>query len=631
MDEMIKAELDSEIPTAFHAKMLTDSLALVKMSRTAMSEYYPHWDRNDAIYRGQRTADSADKKASERDEPSKMIVPASYAQVQTFVSFCLQLFTQRERLFELVGISAEDHDAARIAEAFVARDLKKSKFTVVLYQFLKDIGRFGVGILKTCWHQEMQNTVVQQPGVLANSPGGSQIQQTLKFLGNRISVVSPYSFFPDPRVPIGEFQRGEFVATEQYMTNAALRQLEAEGVISGVQFIPAMTNREISSRGGSTRLHGFNIENGKQLAPESLKDGAIVTEIQRSIIPSEYMIEDKPLGPETFPVKYVIWYANDQRVIRCEPMNYVHDEFTYSVGEYDPDQANLVNDGLQQVIAFLQEALTWFVNSRITNVRKVIGNKLIVDPSGIQMKDLAERNPVIRLQATAARQGVDKFIKQLDVVDVTANHVKDADVLFNWIQVATGINDNALGQFHTGRRSAQEARTVATAAAARLKMVALLIFETALETMARQMVSNLRDGLDEAQVVRLVGMEQAARGATFIKADKTALIGEYDFEVFDGTLPSERNLTAQFLGEVLTGLMAQPEAAIALQMDPKELMRETMLLRGVRNPERFRLAAPPQQAVPQPQQGMQPGAEVPQEPAPQMDQFANGLDGLIQG
>src|SRR2546430_12745659 len=75
----------------------------------------------------------------------------------------------------------------------------------------------------------------------------------------------------------------------------------------------------------------------------------------------------------------------------------------------------------------------------------------------------------------------------------------------------------------------------------------------------------------------------------FIGDTKQVLVGKYEFEIFDGKITSERSNTAQALEEVLQMLLQNPNAAILFGLDPKKLLREIMILRGVKNPERFAL------------------------------------------
>lgn len=620
MDKKIQKELEAEEMSETHVKLLADTRALVEMSRKKMGTYYPMWDHNIDVFNGVIRADKDDVAARERKEPEKMVVPIAYSQVMTFVSFCFTMFTQRERMFELLGMSEEDAKPAKIGEAFLARDLSHNCIEEKLFQFLLDVARCSLGVYKVYWTREtqMMRQQVTKPmvsflGMNLGSTTTEVMQETTKYLGNRICNVSPYRFFPDTRLPLSRFQEGEFCASEDEYSYTTLKQMEHNGVVAGVKHIKSFTEQQWNAR-GDTRTGAQSADfigmgrAGLSGTSGQSKGNILVTEVERSIIPSEYMLDGKPVGTETYPVKYLIWIANDQRIIRFEPLNYLHNEFTYTLGQFTPDQHNLINMSLSDTIDSLQSVISWFINSHITSVRKVISNYLIVDPNGVEMQDLKDRKPVIRLKATASG-GIDRFVKQLSVSDVTANHLTDVEMLQKMVQIVTGISENLMGQFHGGRRSAQEARNVNTGAVSRLKMLATILFKTAMEPMAKQMLSNLRDGLDEEQVVRLVGpLLSAEGGAGFVKADKADLAGNYDFEVFDGTLPSEKALQAQALQEFLGAFVANPQAAIALQLDPREMTLDAMELRGIRNPARYTLkpTPPPANVIDPNAQGGQP-------------------------
>ena len=75
------------------------------------------------------------------------------------------------------------------------------------------------------------------------------------------------------------------------------------------------------------------------------------------------------------------------------------------------------------------------------------------------------------------------------------------------------------------------------------------------------------------------------------------LVGDYDFEVFDGTLPSERYERAAALEEFLVTMMKSPQMTPVIGFDPVRLVKEWMELRGIRNPERFLMDAYRQQEL----------------------------------
>jgi hypothetical protein len=604
MLDYVAKDLNNKEMSPFHQQMLKDCKALVDMSRRDMGQYYGQWDRNDQVYRGEIKPDEQDKKASERKEPTKMVVPMSYSQVQTFVAFCIQLYNQKENFFELTPMNEDSHKPAKIGEGFLSRDLNKSNWDGKLYQFLLDIARFGTGVIKTCWVHDKKRTVervtLPPKTFLGISFGQGKTEEKVsmktKFLGNKIVNISPYRFYPDTRLPISRFKEGEFCASEDEYSWTQLKNMQKNGEISGLEHVKdvPMTDKMLQERGPSRWASMRAVKESTNVAGTGQSKGVyLLTEVQRWIVPNEYEVDGKPLGEEDYPVLYNIQYVNDTRIVKCEPMNYDHDEFTYDCAEFNPDMHRFMNPGLSDSIDMLQSVISWFINSRITSVRKVIDNKLIVDPEGVEMKDLADRNPIIRLKTNAGSRGIDRWIKQLDVHDVTTNHIKDAEFLRELVEITTGINENIMGQFHGGRRSATEARNVTSAAAARLKVIATIIFYAAIEPMGRKMLSNLRQGLDEETMVKVMGLTDAIEGAQFMKAAKGDLNGEYDFQIFDGTTPSEKSVIAQTIEQYLLALMRSPEAALALQIDPRAMFMEALELRGVRNPRRFTLKSPP--------------------------------------
>ena len=610
MDPRFAEEFGQEEITEFHKRLLEKCKSMVDMSRRHMSSYYEQWDRNLEVYEGKRVVDKEDVAAQNRNEPQKMVVPMTYAQVQTFKAFCTAMYMQKERMFSLVGTGEEDHKAAKVAEALIARDLTVNKFILKLDQFLLDLARFGVGVLKTTWVKEtMWSTVPveQPPPMLFGSPMMQEPtvtmerQQVTKYLGNRVLNVSPYCFFPDTRLPLSRMQDGEFCASEDVYNMTDLYQWSAEGVVVGAEHVKpykADTNNERQRRSHLTRLLERSSGTAHDVvSPSKNTSGTtVITEVQMKVVPKQFTYPDDagkevyPFGEDMTPQKWVVWYANDDRIVNIEELSFDHDSFTYDVAEFQPDVHNLVNIALADVIDKLQDVNSWLINAHVTNVRKVIGDKLIVDPSKVMMDDLVQRRPVIRLSKNAAGTGVKDAVMQLGMVDVTSNHMQDSQLLHQTMQTTTGINDNAMGQFFTGRRTAQEARLAGSGSAARLKQTATLVFVMSLESMARKMVSNHKQGLDEATYVQVVGdLADPLVYQQFKLVSREDLGGSYDFEVFEGTLPSDRSTQAQAIQEFLVALLSNPETMLMLGYDPKKLTEEWLELRGIRNPKRFEL------------------------------------------
>jgi hypothetical protein len=589
MDERIRKELEAGKDTPLHRALLSHVRSLVEMSRTKMKDSYCQWDAFDDVYRGKRFPDKSDLERRKKEEPEKMVVPLAYAQVQTFVAFCIMLYTQKDTVVELQAESPEDEQPAKLGEALIERDLRSGCFVPKLKQYLTDIARFGLGVFKHVWVRETQMVREKVPLSGSDQAYSSEPVMRTKFLGNRIENISPYHFFPDPRVPLSKLQEGEFCADEDEVSILSLEKLQKDGVVAGVKNIPRWSGTELADRQGKSRLFS-QAQDVTTKGHGQSKGMCIRTEVQVWLTPSEFKLSDEsPMGPEDYPILYVITYANDQTVIRCEPMNYLHNEFTYDLAEFNSDLHHLINTSLSEIIDLLQSTISWFINSKVTNVRRVIQNRLVYDPSAIEDEDLKKDTPHIRMNSAAYGGDVRRFLFQLQLQDVTTGHINDVEVLKQLMMEVTSISENGLGQYATGRRSAEEARNVNFNAASRMKITAMCIYMMGLEPMFRKMLSNLRDGLDEETYVRVRGTASDPAEYTGFKVTRDQLVGSYDFKVFDATLPSEKGYLASQIGDMLQAMMASPEAIPLFGYDPRKLFDKMFELRGVKNLESLKL------------------------------------------
>lgn len=593
MDKDISKALNTD--GNFHNDLLQHCKKLVEVSRSYMGRFYDQWDNNDKTIRGERVPDQADAKAAQRGEPTKLTLPFSYAQCQTFIAFMMSLFNQRADFYEIEDSGLDGPNPELDAEQCLSRDLRRSQFSRIQYQCYLDLCRCSICVIKHLWDEETETVAAAPaPGTPEQATlfGGTlpastePVEQTIfKRQGNKVFAVNPYHFFPDVRLPLSRFQEGEFCASEDEFSIVRLKQMQKDGMITNVDKIQPLGIDAMANR----RLNYSNMGLGDNLKTaaggEKGSGMCVLTEIQVWITPKDFKSGDtNPLGTEDSPTLFVIWYVNDAYVVKAEPMNYTHNQFTYDLGEYSADQVRVVNESLTDVTLQLQQHATWFMNSRVDNVRKVIGDKLVVDPAGIEMKDLQERKPVIRLKPNMAKSGVDTWIKQLQLQDVTTNHIADIEKIWEFIQITTGINDNALGQFSSGRRSAAEARTVNAGAASRLKTIAMVLWEILYNPLGHKLLLNYHS-LELDEFKRIVGntADQAR-----LDAMKAAIGQGMQLEFFDGTAPSEKGYIAQSMQELLLGLLENPQSAMMVTQEPfRSLIIEIADLRGIRSPERF--------------------------------------------
>jgi hypothetical protein len=604
--------------------LLSSSLALLKTSKDYVTTLYPQWDVSDLDFRLQRFADDADKKAERRKEPKKVVLPFAHSQVLTFVAFCILLYNQRPNFFEVSGTGPEDNGTPESdAQKVLTRDLKASKFNSVLYQLLLDLGRWGLCVAKTSWEVKQATVLTEAMQPAGVSMSGSPIpaqplvetKRQTTFMGTKITPISPYHFFWDVSFPLTRFQEGEFCASEDEYSKTRLKALQAQGVIVNLDSVET-AKQEWSE---SSRFHrtdrAQSISTVRMLASDKAAGTVVITEMQRWIVPADYEIDGEKLGPEDHPVLYLFWIGNWNTILRLEPLNYPHDQFTYDVGQFSHDQHKLVNEGLAELVKPMQDIAGWLLNSRVASVRKIVDSRLFVNPQAVEMQDLVDRKPVIRIKPTAMGT-LDMFVKQLNVSDTTQGHMQDIQTVWGFVQTLTGTNENSTGQFSGGRRDATQSRAANAGAASRNKSVATVLWEVFFDPMGQKMLANAQGALTLEEFQRIVGKDaDETRFAAFNKRAE-GVQNSYDFTLFDGTLPSEKGFIAQSMQELLLGLFENPMAQQLLQ-DPtfRNLLLRICELRGIPNAASL---LPPliQQAIPPNviQSQLQPGA--PGQPVP---------------
>jgi hypothetical protein len=615
MNKLVTEQLKKPEMHAWHEQLLAHAKELAKLSRSKMSAYYDDWDLQDQVYRGERKFDAADKKAANRDEPVKMVVPHTFAQVMTFTSFVFLLLNQNKTFFELTPTGNEDHgEKHRDIELLLEHNMVHNKKSRLVFQTLLDLTRFGLGVTENSWTRDIVRIQVQQPAETIVLPtqvstelyAGTQWQEIVRYEGNLVRNISPYKFLPDTRFSLADFQRGEFCGCEEEYSMAALYKLQEAGEVAGVDHIQPLAVNWQRDRGTTRTTTDFNEKVRQNFSTSNLKAPVLVTKMQIWLVPSKFMLDAKqPLGPETFPVLYHVWIANDNRLIRCEPAGWWHNKFGWQIAQFTPDMHHTITLGLADLIYRLQDVMSWFVNSHIASVKKIMRGRLIVNPAVVDMKSFDGDNHIYLKQGTNPMLA-ERAVTQLAVHDTTSGHMSDMAMLSQLMQIVTGINDNAMGQFNGGRRSATEARNVNAGAASRMKMHAHLIWEQCFAELGQQMLSNLRQELSFESFKRVVGKMPidpltgedpvVARYAMFKGTPEEVVCGS-DYFTFDSTLQSEKGFMAQSLQELLVAVISNPVAAQTLNLSPQKLLAEIQWLRGAGNVSRFNLTPEEQQQM----------------------------------
>jgi len=258
---------------------------------------------------------------------------------------------------------------------------------------------------------------------------------------------------------------------------------------------------------------------------------------------------DQRLGTSEYPEKWLIGLAADKVVICAKPLSLNHDMYPVAVCAPDYDGYSATPVSRLELMYGMQEALDWLFNSHISNVRKAINDMLIVDPSLINMADLEDPRPgkLIRMRRAAWGRGVENAVKQLQVADITRNHIGDAASIIDYMQRTSAATDSLSGMVRkSGERvTAEESKSTRSSALSRLTKAAKIASLQAMRDIGYMFAVHTQQLMKQDTYVKAVGQwpdvlmqEYVAANARAgrIKVTPFDLIVEYDVMIKDGSV-----------------------------------------------------------------------------------------------
>ncbi len=606
--------IDLPVDGDLHKKILKEVIDRRRYSARKMNDYHRRWDEQDEVVRAyvpetETTSKQKNAKRFKREfDYISLELPYSFAIIMTAHTYWSSVFLSRDPVYQFTGRHGEPQNKIMAVEAIMDYQLKVGTQLPVLYNWLYDMAKYGLGIVGNYWEREditVSRIVEQEKKVLGISIGGKtekvRVEETLVgYEGNKLYNVRPYDFFPDPRVPIFEFQEGEYCGRD---TVASYLSLKEEGYINIAE--AQVRNKAKGGSGMITTDTTGTPHKEEAVKPDEEQGPGVSTsnihEMVIRIVPSVWKINNSKKVE-----MWVFTLSNENTVIGARPLGLYHNKFPYSIIEYGMGASEFVKLSMIDVIKPLTDSLSWLFNVHFFNVRKALNDVRVVDPSRITMSDVLRPGAggVIKLKPAAYGTDPKTALYQLEVNDVTANHLRDSAFVETMIQRVTGVVDNIMGMVNTsGRKTATEVRTSTGFSTNRLKTPAEYASAVGWSPMTAIMLQNTQQLYDEEKMFRIAGTlvsdgsqpGQEPGGATGIKVDPDTLSGFYDFVPVDGTLPVDRLAQANLWKELLVQLASVP--ALALEWDVGGMMAHVMKMSGERNIDRFRLNLQPDERL----------------------------------
>lgn len=472
-------DLDLRPASQEHQRLLKEVYTRALESSREMSKRYDSWRKVDKTLTAYVKLDETEEHIKSVDDrkPVSIVVPYSYATLETILTYFVTAFLENP-IFRYEGSGPEDIVGAILLEKVIEQQTMQFKTALNLHTMFRDSLSYGMGVVTPTWDRKWGwKAVLQDQGFMSalfgrfmNTGKVRGREETILFEGNRLKNIDPYSYLPDPNVPIHEVQQGEYVGWIEQTNYMKLIELEKnDSDIFNVKYLKGIGSggrsqfNKTKSDSGRSERYGNNSAYGSDMATNPID----VVWMYWTLIP-----KDQKLGSSEYPEKWLLGLAADKVLICAKPLSLNHNMYPVAVCAPDFDGYSATPVSRLELMYGMQEALDWLFNSHVSNVRKAINDMLIVDPSLINMADLEDPKPgkLIRMRRSAWGRGVENAVKQLQVNDITRTHIQDAASIIEYMQRTSAATDSVSGMIRkSGERvTAQESKSTTQNALSRL-------------------------------------------------------------------------------------------------------------------------------------------------------------------
>lgn len=597
---MINKEV--RVDTELHRNVLEACKARRDLSLKVMRKKYPQWKRAEELHTGYIKETESDRlkkigRTNGVNDYTTIDVSMSYATAMSMHTYWTSVFLGRNPIMQFAARHGEPEMAVQAMDALHDYQVYAGRQLVPYYVWLLDVGKYGTGFLWNYWDEEFSVVSrfedIPQTYLGLPIPGKTRrariTEKKRKYQGNKVFNVRPYNMRVDPRVDLQNYQKGEFIGRKVEFTWSDL----LEGQENGKYF-----NIDVVEKRRLSKMREVDEQTGNQHYPEGGNDYSRSLSMNDlgTFKGEEFVIKIQPdrwkLGKTRYPEKWVFTWVEDEILIGCRPLGCYHDRFPCSILEYEMDHGLLFKRGVHEVLEPMNDTMNWLVNTHFFNIRRVLNDNLIVDPSRVVMKDLMNNKPgkMIRLKESAYGEDVRSAVHQLQVGDVTQQHLMDTRLVNELAHKMVGVNENIMGTIHPGgRKTATEIRTSSTFGINRLKTNSEFFSAGGWTENVMMMLSNTQQYYDDEQIFKVSGELGGELTNMMITPDD--IVGHFDFVAVDGTLPIDRMAQANLWKELFQ-ILASVEG-LGAGFDLSKIFSYTAQLAGAKNVNQFKINVVP--------------------------------------
>lgn len=573
-------------------------------SYSQMSKRHPVWNDIDNTLKVYIPADEAEKAIKQRDKrrPTSIVVPYSYATIETIMAY-LTKGLLGDSVFQYDGQAPEDTLPAKMLELVVNQQVRRFKSDLEMHTSLRDSLAYGFGASTISWSEVWGKKTVMQDlpmyGMFGDKVGSNKVKvnkDALLFEGNEVIAIDPYKFLPDPNVSIHNVHAGDFVGWIEFQSFTKLLADENSGNgYVNVKHLRSNQYVNTTSKYSTDSSKRISKREPQNSDASSKKSYVTLIHMYVRLIPKEWELPGSDGSSGETPEIWLFTVANEQLVLRAMPLGLNHNRYPIAVAAPDYDGYSITPLSRMELVDGLQTTLNWMFNSHIANVRKAINDMFIVDPSLVNMEDLANPEPgkLVRLRRSAWGRGVAGAIEQLKVSDITSRNMQDAEQIMALMQKASAATDATMGIQRSGgeRVTASEYSGTMQMAVSRLEHIAKIISKQYMMDLAYFHASHTQQLMSQEIYAKASGewperlMEEFGLDpAVGMPISPFDILADFDIIFKDGTTATADALTNDFWTRNFGAILQSDKLGM---FDAARIFQHMARLNGAKNVGEF--------------------------------------------
>ncbi len=510
-------------------------------------------------------------------------VPVIMPQVQSALTYLSNVFATGYPMFPVTADPANE-DAAMQLETVINENAVTAGWAQQLIKFFRDGLKYNIHALECTWEQRT-TWAVENDVSKRNSAGAKKVLWN----GNVLRRMDMYNTFWDPRVhPVEMHFNGEYAGYTEIYSRSRFKKFcnDLYNRVSPGKVIEALASQPVQGAIGTSNnapfgyyipiINPFPFMNRQAgfdwmaWATNTVvsKTGAqfanvySVTTFYARIIPSDFDLKVPERNtPQVW--KYII--INGQVILSAERLTNIHGYIPIFFGQPIEDGLDYQTKSFASNVSDMQDIASAMWNSYMASKRRLIGDRVLYDPSRIKEKDINSTNPAAKIPVRPSAFGkpLNEAVYQFPFRDEqTESLVQGSAAVINFANLINGQNPATQGQFVKGNKTRHEYDDVMGHGNGQNQMLAMSA-EAQVFTPVKEVLKLNTMQYQEAKTIYNTG-----RGKQ-VDVDPTDLRkSAVNFKVSDGLIPSDKVTGDDMLQTVVQQLASSPQLAGGFNLAP---------------------------------------------------------------